>query len=202
MLIVHGYTIADIADIPRDDSLPGLGVMLDPEKFLTHLRIGIGDRLGVIEACTITYIRYKPKTNCLVAYELSVKEACQEKPKRVIFYAKLYTEDDYFNALDKSQKVRWIKLHDTPSILPLDNQLAILYFFPNDCLIDGLRILSDRKKVQRLLYDSLSGFPAEDWRISDSRLQTTTVRYKPERRAVIRVDTRAVNRHSGQKKNG
>jgi hypothetical protein len=199
MSISHEHAIADISDIPSDDNLPGLRVMLDAEKFRGLIQSRIGDSLGTIDSCAINYIRYKPGTNCLVAYELSVK-GTDPAPRKITLYGKLYAAADYTNALEKSRQVRWIDIPGAPSTLPLDEQLAILYFYPNDCLIDGLRLLSDLKKIQRLLYERLDYSPSEEWRISDRRLKVTMVRYKPERRAVVRIDTKRVNRKSGEKK--
>jgi len=76
---------------------------------------------------------------------------------------------------------------------------AILYLFPNDPAIDGLRIIENPKKVQRILYQHYGKYPEKKWRISDRKLKFTIMRYKPERRAVIRFDAKAVNLQDNSK---
>ena len=81
-------------------------------------------------------------------------------------------------------------------MISLPENRAILFLFPNDFVIEGLRILSDPKKVQRILYEHFEKYPEKDWRISDRLLRLTTVRYKPERRVVLHCKTRVFNRRT------
>jgi aminoglycoside phosphotransferase (APT) family kinase protein len=134
-----------------------------------------------------------------VAYELSAADGDGDLAGSLL-YAKLYRAGDFPIALRKARRTRWAETRRLPPVIPLAELSAIVYTYPNDCLIDGLRIVSDPKKIQRLLYEHHWEYVPAEWRISDSRLALTTVRYKPERRAVIRCDTRAINRRSGEKR--
>ncbi|MEE9554994.1 MAG: phosphotransferase [candidate division Zixibacteria bacterium] len=183
-------------DIPVDDSLPGLSVLLVPENVGSILADLLPESVGVVKECRILYIRYKPGTNCIVAYQLQLEK--DGEPKEILFYAKLYTEDDYENATRKAASSRWIPIPDLEPYITLPEHATILYFYPNDCLIDGLRILSDLKKIQRILYENYDQYPEDKWRISNRQISLSTVRYKPERRVVLRCRARAKNRETSK----
>jgi aminoglycoside phosphotransferase (APT) family kinase protein len=109
-------------------------------------------------------------------------------------YSKLYLKDEFDDAAEKAGRHRWTSMSGIGDYMLFPEHHAILYFFPNDPVIDGLRILANPKKMQRVLYQYYSKYPEESWRVSDRRLKISVMRFKPERRAVIRLDTRAVNR--------
>src|SRR6185503_15801896 len=47
----------------RDPAVPGLAIVLDPDRLASEL----ASRLHVeVDRCAITYVRYKPGTSCLV----------------------------------------------------------------------------------------------------------------------------------------
>lgn len=183
-------------DIPVDDNLPGLSVMLVPENVCSILKDRLSKSVGNIKECRILYIRYKPGTNCIVAYQLQVES--DDYSKEILFYAKLYTENDFDNAARKAAASRWIPVPGLDPYMTLPDLATILYFYPNDCLIDGLRILSDLKKIQRILYESYDQYPEDKWRISNRQIHLNIVRYKPERRVVLRCNPRAKNRETNK----
>jgi len=179
-------------DFPVDRDLPGFPDLLSSEKVHSLIASRLASGAFRVDDCRIEYLRYKPFTNCIIAYRLGI--AGGGSPGEIFFYAKLYSAGDYEIAAAKAASHRWTPVAGFEPVLALPEYSAILYFFPNDCLIDGLRVLSTPKKLQRILYEHYDKFPESQWRISDSRLRLTTVRYKPERRAVLRCDTKAVHR--------
>ena len=181
---------------PNDPHLRGLQALLDARRVRDTLQARIGPEMSGIESCEIAYVRYKPQTNCLVSYMLRTGGQKSE----VTLYGKCYTDADFANAAGKAEAGNWIEIDGVQPVVIVPELSAIFYRFPNDKEIPGLRLIADPKKVQRILYDYLTELPAEQWRISDKRLQITLVRYKPEKRAVFRVDTRATNRSSGEKR--
>lgn len=180
-------------EAPHDPALPGLQSLLSTEHMGAHLATHLGRPIDSIKDFEISYVRYKPGTNCLVAYRIAGGGESDE----ILAYGKVYTEGDFDRAKLKEDAHRWVLAPGLPSSLILNKERAILYFFPNDCLLEGLRILSDSKKIQRLLYEWYDRYPEDIWRISDRRLRVTPVRYKPERRAVLRCETRATHRQNG-----
>jgi aminoglycoside phosphotransferase (APT) family kinase protein len=115
------------------------------------------------------------------------------------FFGKCYTERDFAFAFNKANNRRWIKSGDMPAMIPLPTDHSIVYVFPNDPELVGLPILAAPKKIQRLLYEHMTEFPKDEWRISDRRLSAMALRYKPEKRAVLKLDTRVVHRSNGTK---
>ncbi|MCH9031293.1 MAG: phosphotransferase [candidate division Zixibacteria bacterium] len=201
-------SISKVSSIPVDDQLKGLSLLLSADKMKLTLAEILKIPANKISKFSVNYIRYKPSTNCLAAYSFRIDKNANgniELPnhlseEEIIFYGKCYTESDYSNATSKVNAKRWIDRVNIASVTTLDEKNVILYFFPNDALLEGLRILSDPRKIQRLLYEKLDAFPQEIWRISDRRLKITPVRYKPERRAVLRCETRATHRENKTKK--
>jgi tRNA A-37 threonylcarbamoyl transferase component Bud32 len=183
-------------DIPIDERLPGLSRMMDAGAVGIVLAQRLEEALGKIERCDISYIRYKPSTSCIIAYTLQCSREIIGRSSQFRLYAKVYTDEDYQIAVEKSRSHRWVNIFDSDPVIHLPEQKAILYLFPNDPVIDGLRILSDPRKIQRLLYDNCPEFPESDWRISDRMLRIETMRYKPERRAVLHCKTRVFNRRT------
>lgn len=183
-------------DIPTDEQLPGLSALLDAEWIRVLLERKLKGVLGKIERCQVSYIRYKPATSCIIAYTMQCTREIFGRSLQYLLYAKIYSEADFQIAFEKSRSHRWVNLPGTDPVIPLPENRAILFLFPNDFVIEGLRVLSDPKKVQRILYEHFEKYPEKDWRISDRLLRLTTVRYKPERRVVLHCKTRVFNRRT------
>lgn len=187
----------DNAEIPADRELPGLEIMLDSSRVASILRRRIGSGESVRGRCEITYIRYKPGTNCIIAYRYSFPGADGEAD--LLLYAKVYSAAEYSAAVEKSANHRWIEIPGTDPVIILPEHSTIIYLYPNDCIMDGLRIMADPRKIQRILYEFYDKFSKEEWRVSDRKIRLKVMRYKPERRVVLRCDTRAVNRKTGER---
>jgi tRNA A-37 threonylcarbamoyl transferase component Bud32 len=186
-----------VIDLPQDRSLPGLSTFLDVEKMISLLSSGLNGALGKLKGCEISYIRYKPATSCLVAYRLNCVQQGIFEPRQIIFYGKLYTKANFPAAEQKTKHVRWVNLYNAGPVISFPDQKAIIFFYPNDCLIDGLKILSNPRKVRRLIYQYYDRYPEDNWRISTGKQKLDCVRYKPERRAVLRYSSRAINLKTG-----
>lgn len=186
--------------IPIDNRLIGLAEMLNPDTVKNKLANRFQKAGAEINSCKVSYIRYKPNTSCIIAYKINLSENIFAGDSELPLYAKVFTEENFPDCADKARSHRWVGFENIDPILILPEYNSILYLFPNDAVIDGLRILSDPKKIQRILYQHYDKFPEREWRIMDSQLKITVVRYKPERRVVLRCDARAKNRESNQKK--
>jgi thiamine kinase-like enzyme len=187
------------SSLPADANLPGLTSMLNAGiacKILTDHFRNIGKE---VSDCGISYIRYKPRTNCIIVYQIKFDHKLPFGGKEFPVYVKLYTADEYKTAAEKAHLQRWVNFHGMGDYLLLPDYQAILYFFPNDSLMGSLRIIAKPKKIQRILYQHFTRYPERDWRISDSKIKLEILRYKPERRAVIRIKTH-FKRHDGSRK--
>lgn len=176
--------------------MTGLPLVMDAAKAREALR----DSGVEVEGGRIFYLRYKPKTSCIAAYEFERNNPKTLAREPAVFYAKGMTTNAYLLAATKAENHRWVDVPYAPSVMRWDAAAALLFAFPNDALLDGLRILEEPKKFQRFLYEHLTSYPAEIWRLSDKRLKTELVRYKPERRAVFRSETKAIHHQTEEKR--
>ena len=115
-------------EAPHDPSLPGLQSLLSVEHMSAHLATHLQMKLESFTSFDISYVRYKPGTNCLVAYRIKVDSVSPE----ILAYAKVYTEKDFSNARQKENAHRWVQGPGLPLSLILSKERAIVYFFPND----------------------------------------------------------------------
>jgi aminoglycoside phosphotransferase (APT) family kinase protein len=187
------------ARFPKDEVLPGLGALLDVARLNALIAEAMGTAAGISDA-RISYVRYKPGTSCIVACSARGERIDAGAPSELIFYGKCYLESDFAAAARKAETRRWIEVMGVEAPIVLPDLCVIIYLFPNDSELRGLALAANPKKVQRILYEHVRDLPGAEWRISDRRLRVHVVRYKPEKRTVIRVDTRATNRSSGERK--
>ena len=148
---------ADLAR--RDPQLPALPVLLDNQAFAAALAAAT-PHLGVVGA-TAHYVRYKPATNCLVAYR--VETAAGET---LDVYAKAYRPQDR----GKFEKRNPLFLCDLPALVRL---------FPDDGEIPAMKLLADSEERAALLARLL---PENSHAAALQRLA-----YKPERRYVAQI---------------
>lgn len=185
------------SDFPPDNILTVLPELLDAGIAKTLLADHFEKTGKSVSGCRISYIRYKPRTNCIIVYRVDFNDRLSCGGSELPVYAKLFSVEEFKTASEKARRHRWANFCDMGEYLLLPDYRAIIYFFPNDALIDGLRMVENPKKIQRILYQYHPDYKSETWRISDRKLKFEIMRYKPERRAVIRFDTRAVRHADG-----
>lgn len=168
----------DAAFVARDPTLPGLALLLDPVAFRTALTVVRPDiQVRKVEAI---YVRYKPETNCLVKFRLTITTD-QATTKTTIVYAVAYPDS------------KWVKLDgvytegETEHLLGsapvvLEEAAVVIYSFPCDRRLKALPRLFDAKQRLRLLKRTLPNQPGL-W-----EAQIVPMRYKPERRFVARLE--------------
>ncbi len=163
---------AEVDIINRDQGLPGLSLLFDSEALGKILRQYVNNvDIGVPQSY---YLRYKPRTNCLVAYHLPVNG------ESVIIYAKAFCYDDRHKFHKWKQKTTIVGVLGNGNIA-LDNWLTIVTVIPNDFKIQGLFKIVDRENQDNILKKIFSQKP-ELWTGEVKRL-----RYKPERRYVAQL---------------
>jgi hypothetical protein len=155
---------ADLAR--RDGALPGLATLLDPDAFVAALRLAAPALCA--EDARVTYVRYKPGTNCLVGYRI---EAAGET---TLAFATAYRGDD---------RDKWAK-HARGGRIVLEGRRIIVRVFPDDDL-RGLSRLADSADRHSLLREVLPGRP-DLWGAA-----LDVLRYKPRRRYVGLLSTPA-----------
>jgi aminoglycoside phosphotransferase (APT) family kinase protein len=164
---------ADSELAARDKALArGLRLLLDEEAFTRELRLRLP--LVEVEAARATYVRYKPGTNCLVAYRMKVGK------QEFDLYAKAQRSGDGLKLKAGGARVV-IGGALAPGQLVLEGETVVVSFFPHDGKLKALARLADDKAGAKLLRAILP----ECRDLWGGRLET--LRYKPERRYVARL---------------
>jgi hypothetical protein len=146
---------ADLAR--RDPDIPGLATVLDPEAMLAFLRPEVLDLVSLVP----TYVRYKPGTNCLVAYRLTTMTGDE------IRYAKAFRRSD----VGKLQKL-------AEGNLQLGRQMVGVATAASDGEVKAMSLLADDRGRRHLLQRLLPSRP-DLW-----EAKIRPLHYKPERRFV------------------
>lgn len=157
--------------VARDPALPGLALLLDDERLLDTLR-GLWPE-AEIETVDCTYLRYKPGVNCLAGY------AAQTPAGPLMVYARAYTAAHYTEAWAGECGAK-AKVRTYPPQM-LDREAVVLRRFPDDRKLRGMARLVLPDSRSGLLSKMLPKEPAL-W-----EAQPATLRYKPERRYVARL---------------
>ncbi len=176
-------------DLPDGFDLPGLPMLLDAEAMRERFNHSLPDGVRRFESCRITNLRQKTRTTSTICYELV--RSTDGETLRQLAYIRAFANEEYRDALRRVGSSRWASTEDGLSITPLHDLAAIVYWFPNDERLNGLRRVVVPKKLQRLLYLHFAQYPAASWRVSDRSIRLKIIRYKPERRAVLRCRFRA-----------
>ena len=161
---------ADLAR--RDPALAGLSLLLDPDAFMAALSHHLPE--SDLRTAQITYVRYKPRTSCLVGYQFDLQG------QAVNVYARAHRLD----AIDKIRK--YLARPAVPGSLGpgpflLEEHATLVSCFPNDAKLVALARLAKPAARQRLLYKIIPERPE----LGTGKLQQ--LRYKPERRYVARI---------------
>lgn len=184
---------------PKDDQLIGLPTLLDSDRIRDILSSRLLDPSIQINDCTILYVRYKPQTNCLVAYEVQYVDPKTGRKVNERFFGKCYLQADFVNAVHKTALCPDVQNSVLPSVILLEDQRSIIFNYLADRTLDSLPLLFDSRKLVRFLYRVLPQYDKDTWRISDKRLRSEVVRFKPEKRVLVRITSRVINRTSGRK---
>jgi aminoglycoside phosphotransferase (APT) family kinase protein len=155
--------------VARDWALPGLGTVLEPATLLAELQTAWPRH--ELSDPQLTYLRYKPETNCLAAYALLVdgeRTFVHATAHRLGDEAKLYNAPEKFGGESALE----------PAVLP---QRIVARAFPTDRKLGALKRLTDPAARWKLLRATLPEHP-ELWAAG-----LEVLRYKPERRLVARL---------------
>jgi Phosphotransferase enzyme family len=165
--------------IERDRELIGLWALLEPELLLESLRLQLPDH-DLREPRT-TYLRYKPRTGCIAAIELTLNG------RRLEVYAKALSESKKLESLERKRRGSGTF---GPSVIVLHDLQTAVYAFPKDRKLTALASLGDDGARPYLIEELLPNQP------EFFGVMLEPLRYKPERRFVGKLkgseDTAAI----------
>jgi aminoglycoside/choline kinase family phosphotransferase len=174
-----------ILGIPQDDRLPGLTALLYTDLVERHLEPHIRQAGNGILDRRVAYIRYRPNDYCVVRYVITHQKRLTDTPQEHFWYGVCFTPETFSNAHRMVLAKPWVKPTFGPPFIALTDYKTLLFAYPNDRKLDGLRILDCEDTLREFLCNQL---PEERWLSADEKLATTVVRYKPENRAVLRCE--------------
>lgn len=161
--------------VQRDTAIPGLALVLDPDALAEALRVTLPQ--ANVRRAWPTYVRYKPATSCLVAYQLQTANG------GVNVYAKAYRANARGKLLKARHRVS-VPGPLGPGRIILEHAAVVAHVFPNDRRLPVLARLADADGRRQFLARLLPDRP-DLWEV-----ELTALRYKPERRYVARMTAR------------
>jgi len=165
---------ADSIVAQRDTRLQSLRLLLDDEAFCERLAQLCPE--SDIRAAHGRYVRYKPHTSCLVAYDVTVGDS------QVGVYARCHAEDQVVKITNVRQRAE-VRGALGPGLLADTHACIAIFVHPNDYEIRSLRRMFDGEHTPHRLARILPAHP----HLHETQL--TTIRYKPERRYVGKLES-------------
>lgn len=182
--------------IIHDDGLAGLAVMLGHDTAADKISAALARQSLKLITSEIRYVRYKPATSCIIGYLLKYIRTETGEEIRSYAYVKCYDKNNHANAAAKLERPVDTERMCSVVLKSID---SILYPVWADKELEGIELAFTPRKLARPLREGLAEFPDQQWRLSDKKLKAEIVRYKPERRAVVRLNTRVKNKETGEK---
>ena len=165
---------------PHDPALPALGLALDGEAMRGILERQLGGTVE-LESCVPCYVRYKPRTNALVKYELHARG----RPETLVAHARLFADDTAARIVARRSLQRLVerarKSAPTPGAAYLPELPAVAQFYPVDLKLPALVTAMSPEPVGAALREA--GIDAELEQDGPPEL----IRYKPTRKALLRL---------------
>jgi ATP-binding cassette, subfamily B, bacterial len=162
--------------VPDDPALPRLGLVLDPDAMAPLLQRSLGGDVA-LEDVRVQYLRYKPRTNIVVRYDVGLDERWYDATAMIT--ARRYLG----RRAAKPENVALARLVDgrSPAPMPLHyvpDLDVLIQWFPLDLDLPALaeppaRLL-DELEAAGVRFRGIDGDPA-------------MLAYKPRRRAVLRI---------------
>jgi aminoglycoside phosphotransferase (APT) family kinase protein len=164
-----------------DPAIPGLAALLDPEGRRRAMERALeGEVLGSPQ---VEYARYKPGVSALFLWKAGRPDGGEAR-----VYAKVYAEDR--GAAEAGRAAARRREGEPARFALLEVPRAVAYAFPLDAGLAGLRRLLAPDGLKRALSRSRPDRKGAGWRAKARGSALELVRYKPENRAVFRIEAR------------
>jgi aminoglycoside phosphotransferase (APT) family kinase protein len=166
---------------PHDPALPALGTALDGEAMQEVLQRRLGERLE-LHSCRACYVRYKPRTNALVKYEIRTRDG----GRPLVAHARLFADETAAAIFARRSLRRLVERAfesgATEGAIYLPELPAIVQFYPVDLKLPALTSALSPEHVATAL--GQAGLDAG----LEQHEPPELIRYKPTRKALLRFE--------------
>ncbi len=170
-----------------------LSMLLDPVRAVELLRE------SGIAATSVNhdYLRLKAGESALLG--CTIRGADESGgPFTIAGYFRTFADDRAVTLAAKWESMKPSATVVGPGVRLLATRRSVLFLFPNDAQLRGLRFIEDPDKLKRIL-GGLAGVGDAGWRVQGRKSIVHPVRYKPERRFIARVDLALKHDSTGEK---
>ena len=173
-----------VCPLPVAATEPTFAKAIDRELVQELAKTQLGDGTRNVTLAQ-DYVRWKGKDGCIVGWHALVgdEKAPSYVTVRTAPLARLADEANKLRHRADEETDEWAR-----SLALVEEHGLLLVGFPLDRQMPDLRRLVRASKVRTLVQGFRADLIPESWRISKSRSKRAIVRYKPERRAVLRWD--------------
>lgn len=182
--------------VPAWRRIGDLDRLLQPDELARLLREA---GLDVVAASPV-YLRAKPDTGALLGLRLVLRDPAGEVTEWPA-YLRTHDEPRARQLAAKWHAERAIGTPFGPGVRLLPTGRSVLFLFPNDAALRGIRFIHDKQKLKRALA-GLDALVGDGERVSGKRTQLETVRYKPERRLIQRARLCIAGADGGEREQG
>lgn len=172
---------------PKDRALPGLDRALSEDGVSGVLEARLTDRQDrlFVESSRPRYVRYKPGTNCLVQYEVAVREHPSGATRNTLAHVRLYADESAERIWSSRSYERLLTraAHLHPDLVTgtaLIRELrGVLELYPVDRELRALVRATSSERLQQALAEAA---------LPSAPRKLELVRYKPGRKALLRFE--------------
>ncbi|MBI5849497.1 MAG: hypothetical protein HZB39_00435 [Planctomycetes bacterium] len=182
--------------VPAWRRIGDLDRLLQPDELARLLRDAGLD----VVAASPEYLRAKPDTGALLGLSLVLRDP-NGRPTEWPAYLRTHDEPRARQLAAKWHAERAVGTPFGPGVRLLPTGRSVLFLFPNDAALRGIRFVNDRQKLKRAL-DQLDALVGDGERVSGKRTRLETVRYKPERRLIQRARLCITGADGGEREQG
>jgi hypothetical protein len=185
-----------------DVKLPHLEKVLDPETVLHRFKEAYGAWLSekklTPEKCAIERIQHKKNKRCRILFRITMSK---ENGRQIDqwFFGKLVKSGQARHQFEEALASDHLANGEWPAVILWNDWDFIVWAFPNDPEMPGLRIAADPDVVRGYLSENMAKFGLNlDWRCE--KVAIDRVKYMPGKRCVLRMNAELKN-GKGERKN-
>jgi len=175
-------------NIPHDATLPQLADVLNPSKMMEVFQEEFFPERGrfQIQDCSIERVKYKPGKNCLLCYQLEIRDRVTQQVGWQRFCTRIFAKGGAISRFSKAQSQAVVMPLFGKPVSHIPALDMVIWAFPNDRKLHGLPKITDPIFLKdRMLPGLIRSTLGPGWSISE--LSNEVVHYVPEHTCTVRV---------------